>query len=221
MKLNILFAITFLMAGAVVAGCGLQSPACNYDDPSRNYVKQDPNCVINFLCESGTAGFSDACGCGCESTGAENLEDLPSYRAAESLALRSVKDTSQYKLYNPAEITLSKVESNVECDDCWTFTYTFNVTKTSGATGIVDVTVTVEHSAVRNTTVTEEGLEEHTCTEEQKAAEVCFEIYMPVCGWFNQSIQCIRYPCAGTYTNSCFACMDPKVDRWTEGQCPG
>lgn len=58
------------------------------------------------------------------------------------------------------------------------------------------------------------------CSPESRNAEVCITLYKPVCGWFNQSIQCIRYPCAATYSNECFACADPKVEYWTEGECP-
>jgi hypothetical protein len=58
------------------------------------------------------------------------------------------------------------------------------------------------------------------CTPEQKSAEVCFEIYQPVCGWFNNDVQCVKFPCADTYVNSCFACKDSKVDYWTPGECP-
>jgi hypothetical protein len=58
------------------------------------------------------------------------------------------------------------------------------------------------------------------CTPEQKSADVCFEIYQPVCGWFSKDIQCIKYPCADKYVNSCFACKDSKVEYWTAGECP-
>ena len=60
----------------------------------------------------------------------------------------------------------------------------------------------------------------NNCTAEQKSAEVCYELYQPVCGWFNKNIECIKFPCADTYTNECFACKDPKVDYWTSGECP-
>lgn len=60
----------------------------------------------------------------------------------------------------------------------------------------------------------------HFCTEEEKNAEACIEIYKPVCGWFDPKIQCIKYPCAQTFSNSCFACSDEKVISWTEGKCP-
>lgn len=62
--------------------------------------------------------------------------------------------------------------------------------------------------------------EGNICTEEQKKAEICTMDYIPVCGWFNQSIQCFAYPCASTYSNKCEACSDEKVASWTEGECP-
>ena len=42
------------------------------------------------------------------------------------------------------------------------------------------------------------------CAAENRNAQACIAIYQPVCGWFNpEKIQCIRYPCAQTYSNSC------------------
>ena len=62
---------------------------------------------------------------------------------------------------------------------------------------------------------------EQYCSPESRKGEACTAIYQHVCGWFDpQKIQCIRYPCASTYSNSCFACMDEKVLYWTEGECP-
>ena len=59
------------------------------------------------------------------------------------------------------------------------------------------------------------------CTPEQRNAEVCTAEYNPVCGWNDPAkIQCIRYPCATTYSNSCVACQNPNVISWTEGECP-
>lgn len=67
----------------------------------------------------------------------------------------------------------------------------------------------------------EANAEQNYCTPEQKKAEFCIEIYQPVCGWFDpEIIECIRYPCAQTFSNSCFACADEKVLYWTEGECP-
>jgi hypothetical protein len=39
---------------------------CIYDDPHKDYVKKDKNCVINFLCIKNKIAFSDECGCGCK-----------------------------------------------------------------------------------------------------------------------------------------------------------
>ncbi len=59
------------------------------------------------------------------------------------------------------------------------------------------------------------------CTNESRNAEACIEIYQPVCGWNDpEKIQCIKFPCANTYSNSCFACMDENVIYYTEGECP-
>lgn len=58
------------------------------------------------------------------------------------------------------------------------------------------------------------------CTPEQKKAQVCPEYFSATCGWFNSSIQCIKYPCAQTFSNPCFACADENVDYYTVGECP-
>ncbi|MFH0861630.1 MAG: serpin family protein [Candidatus Altiarchaeota archaeon] len=60
----------------------------------------------------------------------------------------------------------------------------------------------------------------HVCTAQEHAAEACTLEYNPVCGWFNDGIKCIRYPCAQTYGNGCGACADDKVEYWTRGECP-
>ena len=62
------------------------------------------------------------------------------------------------------------------------------------------------------------GLEKNFCDTAENG-DVCTTIYQPVCGWFNSNINCIRHPCATTYSNSCFACNDNKVKYWTEGIC--
>jgi hypothetical protein len=47
-------------------GCGCEDVACDYSDPSRTWVAQDPaTCMlVKYTCASGV-GFSDGCGCGC------------------------------------------------------------------------------------------------------------------------------------------------------------
>ena len=57
----------------------------------------------------------------------------------------------------------------------------------------------------------------HECKTRSQA---CTIDYNPVCGWFGQNIQCIKYPCAATYGNACGACADENVEYWTEGECP-
>jgi hypothetical protein len=58
------------------------------------------------------------------------------------------------------------------------------------------------------------------CKPEQRGAEFCYEIYAPVCGWFNQNIKCIKYPCAQNFENDCFACANENVEYYTQGECP-
>jgi len=62
-------------------------------------------------------------------------------------------------------------------------------------------------------------LERHVCTPDEREVDACIELYQPVCGYFNDSIQCVKAPCAATYSNGCFACMDEKVEAWTAGAC--
>ena len=76
---------------------------------------------------------------------------------------------------------------------------------------------------VKNNGIIDTGTEEvkNYCPEESRNADVCIQLYQPVCGWFDSAqVQCVRYPCAYTCSNSCFACMDDKVEYWTDGECP-
>ncbi len=66
----------------------------------------------------------------------------------------------------------------------------------------------------------EEEEERNHCTESMRDADSCVQVYQPVCGWFKDSVQCIRFPCAADYSNSCFACMDQNVEYYTDGACP-
>ncbi|MDO8481197.1 MAG: hypothetical protein Q7S65_05300 [Nanoarchaeota archaeon] len=70
--------------------------------------------------------------------------------------------------------------------------------------------------------VQEEGkLQAVDCLPEQRNAEICTLEYRPVCGWNDPAkIQCIRYPCAQTYSNPCSACQNENVISYTEGECP-
>ncbi|MEK6819442.1 MAG: hypothetical protein AABY10_05940, partial [Nanoarchaeota archaeon] len=78
-----------------------------------------------------------------------------------------------------------------------------------------------------DTSTSEEGPENPTdstqnfCSTQSRDRSVCAEIYQPVCGWFNAAnVQCIKYPCAETFSNGCFACLNQDVEYWTQGECP-
>jgi hypothetical protein len=61
---------------------------------------------------------------------------------------------------------------------------------------------------------------ETRCTNADRAVTGCTKEYRPVCGWFGENMQCIRYPCAITTSNPCMACKSSEVAYWTEGECP-
>lgn len=58
---------------------------------------------------------------------------------------------------------------------------------------------------------TENGIE--FCTEESRNAEVCIEIYQPVCGYDNNGNK------IQTFSNSCFACADENIKYYIIGEC--
>ena len=58
------------------------------------------------------------------------------------------------------------------------------------------------------------------CSAASRLAQVCTQEYAPVCGWFDQTIKCLRYPCAQVYGNACQACQNQQVAYWTSGDCP-
>ena len=58
------------------------------------------------------------------------------------------------------------------------------------------------------------------CTPDQREADVCIQIYEPVCAKVN--IQCIKAPCypiLETFSNSCEACKNSLVENYTKGAC--
>lgn len=50
--------------------------------------------------------------------------------------------------------------------------------------------------------------------------QACTREYNPTCGYFDESIKCIKFPCAETYDNPCTACADSKVAYTESGECP-
>jgi len=61
--------------------------------------------------------------------------------------------------------------------------------------------------------------EQIKCEDEERSKE-CIEIYRPVCGWSNENVRCLVYPCADNYANSCKACANRDVGSYTLGKCP-
>src|SRR5680860_268019 len=58
------------------------------------------------------------------------------------------------------------------------------------------------------------------CLPEQRNADVCNEIYQPVCAKVN--IQCFTTPCnpiKQTFSNACHACQNSLVELYTTGDC--
>lgn len=58
------------------------------------------------------------------------------------------------------------------------------------------------------------------CPDSARNADVCIEIYKPVCA--TVQIQCIRAPCdpiKQTFSNSCVACRNSLAKSYTEGVC--
>ena len=58
------------------------------------------------------------------------------------------------------------------------------------------------------------------CSDEERNADVCTQIYSHVCGWFKENIKCIKYPCASAYSNRCEACKNKDVLYLSDGKCP-
>lgn len=58
------------------------------------------------------------------------------------------------------------------------------------------------------------------CAPKDRNVDACDEIYSPVCATIN--VQCIKAPCdpiKETFSNNCFACANPLIDEYVEGEC--
>lgn len=89
-----------------------------------------------------------------------------------------------------------------------------------GIIGLVIVVALVLIALYYNPPANNDGnaLDITNCVER---SEICTAQYDPVCGWWNSSsVQCIKYPCAATYSNGCYACADEKVVGYTAGEWP-
>ena len=86
-----------------------------------------------------------------------------------------------------------------ECEDCFTV-------KIEQGTERDVVEVEIVDGVAESKTLTR-----HECTEEEKQAEVCYMLYLPVCGYKADGSSM-------TYGNDCQACSD-KVVYWEMGEC--
>jgi hypothetical protein len=59
------------------------------------------------------------------------------------------------------------------------------------------------------------------CGPDSRLVDACVEIYDPVCGvFFSGRGGCPEDPCAQTFSNDCFACMNRSIEYWLPGECP-
>ena len=68
--------------------------------------------------------------------------------------------------------------------------------------------------------IREDNVDVFTCRPKECQAGSCIALYFPVCGKVN--VQCITAPCdpvEETFSNSCFACMNPLVESYVAGEC--
>lgn len=49
---------------------------------------------------------------------------------------------------------------------------------------------------------------------------MCTLIVVPTCGWYDETIKCVAYPCAINVSNPCAGCSDKHIKYITCGACP-
>ena len=164
----------------------------------KNYLKNDSNCVVNFLCIQGTKAFKDSCGCGCENVSLDNnLLDNSNNNVISPIS--TTINCSNYSLNHcPDECSMCppcKECSSLRCnseENCES--QGFNVSLYSS---------------------------QRYCGINRKNVGDCSNNERLVCGWFDKNrVECKVYPCAQEYVNSCNACSDEKVFSYTFGNCP-
>ncbi len=80
--------------------------------------------------------------------------------------------------------------------------------------GIAIVLIVVAIVLIANTseTVIDTEPQRVYCMAEQRGADFCTEQWAPVCGYMEDGTY-------ETYSNDCYACKNPEVVYWIEGEC--
>lgn len=61
---------------------------------------------------------------------------------------------------------------------------------------------------------------QYKCSPHSEFGGTCTMEYNPVCGWYDNTVNCIKHPCASTYSNPCVACSNDNIAYYTMGECP-
>jgi hypothetical protein len=219
MKFALIFIITALL---ILAGCTIKSNECSscplLSQPSPDW------CKYGKIVDSG----KNACGCQlppkCELVACtEEAKICP-----DGSAVGRVGPDCEFAPC-PANLSYREIEkTNQSCvkdDDCLT-PEKYSVMSSCPFTSLCisgKCSVICPDYAGRvlpNENETETGKLKNYCAPESRNAQICTLEYRPVCGWFDSSIKCIKYPCAINANNSCLACYNANVEYWTEGKCP-
>lgn len=156
------------------------------------------------------------------SNNSRNYVDAENIESAKNLTRQRVLDSYQYKEYEGSDLRLIGA-IKYDCDGCWTITYEYKINNEIAPANFdkVKMIFEFENKVLENTTYKEivEGEEKVYCTTTQRDVGACIELYDPVCGYFDEDVQCIKEPCAQEYSNSCFACNDEKVLYYIKGSC--
>lgn len=199
--LNSIFVVAIGLL-AIVVILVLYNPAGNQQvEGGKAYIgnSQDECNRIRFVCAEGKEYFADEKGCGCKNSEIDNFEEC-------AAAGNPIMESYPRQCRAGGKTFVEDVEPKVctadakECPD--------------GTFVSRDANNNCEFFACPEAGKT-------FCKIEQRNAQACITLYQPVCGWNDpERIQCIKYPCAQTYSNGCFACSDEKVSYYTEGECP-
>jgi len=112
----------------------------------------------------------------------------------------------------PLSFPVTVVEvSKQECEGCYNITLQRNDNQERMEVNLRNWAIAIENNV--------DGKKNY-CSPAQRGAQMCTMEYAPVCGWFNENIKCVKYPCAQTYSNPCMACSNENVAYWTDGECP-